>query len=184
MGMTRTERSDLSKIVRMRMRVVRSEIKQKAAEALASVEKQLAAAYPMNDPRWKKISEDAEAMIRQTDKKIAALCREMGVPESFRPSLNLQWYSRGENATKNRRAELRNVAVSRIEARVKTGNLEADRSEAEILTRIAASGLESAEAVKFLADLPSADALVPKLMLEELESRLALPKHAGVDIED
>src|SRR5947209_3304904 len=105
--MTRREREDLAKLVRRREHVAKSGVRQRALTVLADFEQQLAAIYESDDEQWSAITRRADETVREADAQIAALCRERGVPEQFRPSLNLSWYGRGVNASTARRAELR-----------------------------------------------------------------------------
>ena len=96
------------------------------------------------------------------------------MPESFRPELRVSWYSRGENADKERRTELRNVAESELEARAQRAKCAIERAEAELLIQITADGLTTKAARAFLEALPTVDQLMPNLQLSDLEKRRPL----------
>jgi hypothetical protein len=72
----------------------------------------------------------------------------------------LGWYERGENASARRRAELRTVAKTRIDAMAKAAKVEVERQSIGVQSRLVASGLSSDEARTFLATMPTAEALV------------------------
>src|SRR2546427_786502 len=73
-----------------------------------------------------------------------------------------------------RRRELRKVAQTRIEA-IKQATLTAIAAEeAELLIKILARGLTSAEAKAFLESIPKVEQLMPPIAILELER--ALPK--------
>ena len=167
--MTRGERTELATLVKMRARVAKDDIGSRQAQLLADVEAQLAAHYSPRHEAWADVTEQAEKMVKSVDADIAARCRELGIPERFRPSINVAWYGRGENADKNRRAELRKVAETRLAASAKAAKVEIDRSTADLLTTLAAGALESSESRGFLESMPSIDALMPRLSLPELE---------------
>jgi hypothetical protein len=182
--MTSAERSDLAKVVRIRAKVVRRDIDQQEAQQLAEMEQQLAATYAFDHDAWAKLTKHAQDGVRKADAEIAELCRKMGIPEAFRPQLSLRWYDRGENAIKDRRAELRKVAERTLAARAETAKVKVDRAEADLLTQITIRGLRSAEAKAFLESLPTIDQLMPKLPISEIEKRLPLPKAEGPDMDD
>src|SRR5690348_3800209 len=116
-GMTRHEREDLRRLCRYQATLAKTGAAQRAAELRADFEEQLASIFRFDDDAiWKAVTETADAAVDEADKRIAARCNELGIPERFRPSLHLSWYSRGENASGKRRAELRKVAESHIEA--------------------------------------------------------------------
>lgn len=105
--MTKAERQELAKLVRLRAKIAKDEIDQRATRLLADVETQLAASYPANHEAWAEITERAEKSIIAADAEIAHRCRALRIPENFRPRIALSWYGRGENAMGDRRAELR-----------------------------------------------------------------------------
>ena len=181
--MSTAERVELAKLIRLRAKVTRNDIDAQIAQQLAHVEQQLAATYQEDDSRWATITNQAEEVVRKADAEIARRCQKLGVPASFRPKLQLGWHHRGENASKERREELRRVAESELEARAKTAKVVVDRAEVDTLTKITAAGLRSDEAVKFLAALPTVDQLMPQLQLQEIEKRRPL-LDVGVDDDD
>jgi hypothetical protein len=140
------------------------------------MEEQLAAAYRADHQRWQAITEDAERRVKEWDDQIAAICRDMGVPEEFRPGLTLSWYSRGENASGARRAELRKVGEARIAELETAGQAVIEVRSVQIQRELVSGGLRSEEAKRLLASLPSADELMPELSLEQLEQAVPLPK--------
>lgn len=166
--MSRSERVELAKVVRLRARVAKDDVGVREAQLLADVEQQLAARYKATHEAWAEVTAAAKAAVGAADAEVARRCRELGIPEEFRPSLGLSWYGRGENADKNRRAELRKVAQTQAAASGKAARLEIDRQAARLLTDLAAGALESSSAREFLAAMPTPEELMPLLALPEL----------------
>lgn len=163
--MTRSERKDLADVIRMRARVTKSSLETLAADRRAEVEAQLSAIHQSDDERWRAITAVANRALQEADAQLAAICQAQGIPEKFRPSLHLSWYGRGENATAERRAELRKLAYARIDADRKAGVQLVDAWAAEKLTTLVAGGLSSDDAKAFLDGLPSPDALLPSIRI-------------------
>jgi hypothetical protein len=90
----------------------------------------------------------------------------MGMSEEFRPRLVAQWYGRGENALRERRAELRKAAQTKIAAMGKAAKTTIDHRVAHLLTQLAADALESAEARAFLESMPLIDEMMPRITLQ------------------
>ena len=172
--MTAREREELAKLTRRREAVAKTTAKQRSAELLADVEQSLAAQFKADAAVWREITSAAAEAVAEADAKIAALCKDGGVPESFRPGLNLQWHSRGENASKERRNELRKVASTRIEALQQAAFAEIERRSVEIQTAILAGGLESEDAKAFLESMPQPAQLMPSIDVRELESSVPI----------
>jgi hypothetical protein len=176
MDLTQSEIKSLMEQARREERVAKTLLKQRSAALRARMEEQLAAAYRADHERWKAITEEAARRVKEWDDQIAAICRDMGVPEEFRPSLNLSWYSRGENASSARRAELRKVGEARIAELETAGQAAIEVRSVQIQRELVAGGLKSDEAKRLLASLPNADELMPDLSLDELEQALPLPQ--------
>ena len=81
--------------------------------------------------------------LSKADERIAAICRENGIPEEFRPQLSIGWWKRGENASRQRRDELRKLAQARIDAEAKAAVSAIELASADVLTELIAGGLES-----------------------------------------
>jgi hypothetical protein len=159
--MTKGERDELAKLVRRREKLAKGDVDRVAAERLAEFEQQMASIYaPSDDARWADLHAQADAVVRDADEALAQRCRELGIPERFRPGLDLHWYTRGENAAAGRRAELRSVAKTRIDAMAKAAKVEVERQSVALQTQLVASGLSSDEARAFLLAMPTAEALV------------------------
>jgi hypothetical protein len=95
-----------------------------------------------------------------------------GIPERFCPSLHLSWYSRGENASGKRRAELRKVAESRIEALEKKARYDIDNWCVKTQAALIKDSLTSAQAAAFLEQMPTAEQLMPTLDASRIASLL------------
>lgn len=111
--------------------------------------------------------------MKAADAEIARRCRNLGVREEFRPELALHWYRRGENGLKDRRAELRKVAQTRIAAMATQAHAEIDARVLKAYDLLLRGSLETDAARQFLEELPAAEALMPRLDITEL-NRLQL----------
>jgi hypothetical protein len=172
--MTRTEREDLLKLARARGRVARAEAAAVTARRKADFEAQLATKYKWDcDAVWKQAYVDADAALAQANETVRRRCRELGIPLQFAPSITGgYWLERGENAIKERRAELTRVAHRRFEHWEKEAKLAIERQAVEVQAQLVAGGLESAEAKAFLEAMPTADQLIPRLTVEEAQRLL------------
>jgi hypothetical protein len=168
--MSKGERTELAKLVRMRAKVAKDGSAHRSAVLMADVERKLAAEYKFGDASWRDLTEAAEKAVKDADVQLAERCRALGIPAEFRPKISLSWYSRGENASKDRRAELRRVAQTQIAVMEKGAKVAIDRHVADLVTTIIAGGLESAEAVAFLECIPTVDEFMPALSLEEIKA--------------
>lgn len=171
--MSKAERIELAKVVRMRARVARSEVDARRAELLADAEAALAAEYDAADPRWAEVTAAAQAAVAEADAQVERLCTELGVRPEFRPRLALAWHARGVNGIEKRRTELRKVAATAADAAAKRARATIDAEEARLCTELAARALTTGEARSWLEALPAAVELMPPLTLAELEAQVA-----------
>lgn len=174
--MTKAEIASLTRLVRQGARVRKSGIEAHQAELLCRLEAEVAAEYPPDDPRWAEITEAAQAAVKEADDRIAQLCDDLGIRREFRPRLEIGWRARGENAHAGRRSELRKVGQTRIAAMGKAAKLEIDKDALGRETELVAGSLSTAEAKAFLEAMPTLEALMPPVRVQELEADAGAPK--------
>jgi hypothetical protein len=168
--MSQRERHDLLLLIRARERVALGDAREYQATLLANFEVKIAAIYkPREHPIWREAHEAAKAAAADAQAKVAATFRDLGIPEDWAPSLHLLWFGRGESACAERRAELRRVARTEAEKRLRVAEAHIRRVSVEAQERIHATGLTTEAAQTMLASLPSAAALMPDLDLDALE---------------
>jgi hypothetical protein len=171
MTMTRRDREDLAKVVRRREKLTKADADRVAAERLAEFESRVAAIYkPSDDPVWNELYTSAHTAVTDAQTRLAERCRELGIPEDWAPELNLGWWGHGENAAAQRRAELRRVAKTRIDADAKAAKVEIEKRSLAVQEELIAGGLESGEAKAFLETMPTATQLMPSVSVAEIEA--------------
>jgi hypothetical protein len=159
---TSRERSDLCALVRRREKVAKTSAKARTAELLADFEKQLGTIYHYdNDDVWRKAMELAQSAVAESSKAIAERCAELGIPPEFAPSIDLDWYGRGENAIAKRRTELRHMATTRIAAMEQRAFERIEQHSVDLQTEIMSDGLTSNRAKTLLAKIPTIHELMP-----------------------
>jgi hypothetical protein len=170
-GMTRAERENLARLARQRARLAKQLAAERQKALRADVEDQLAAQYQADEEIWADITRQAQAEVAKADKKIADICRRWGIPDEMRPQLHLSWYGRGSSASAECRTELRKLAQARIEAAGQAAKVTIDTKLLDVETELAIEGLESDRARQFLASMPSADELMPRVDIGELDGK-------------
>ncbi len=171
--MTKSEREDLAKLIRNREKVLKSAATQRSAELLAEFEQQMASIYSYDqDEVWKSVTEAAAAAVDLAQQTVAARCTELGIPARFAPNVAFSWRGRGENAIKQRRDELRKVAMTSIAAIEKAACTKIEMSCLDAQSQILAHGLTSAAAIEFFDRLPKVEELMPPLEMPTIEQML------------
>jgi hypothetical protein len=173
--MSAGERSSLLVLLRQRERVAKLDAAEYAATLMADFEAKLATVYaPEDDPIWTQMHEAVDKAVADANARILEACRDLNIPKKFAPGIKAGWYGRGENASKERRAELRRVAATEVAARVKHAQAAIAKASVEAQTHIIAAGLTSEAARALLAELPTPAQLLPNLDVGAIE-RLAGP---------
>lgn len=171
--LSRTETHDLSMIIKDRTKVLRAHADEQAAACLADFEKKLAAVFKFDDDEvWKAAAEAARKVAEESQAKIAKRCEQLGIPKTFAPSLSVSWVGRGENMLAERRAELRRVAKTSIDAMVKAAVTKIEKQSLDLRTQVVSMGLLSADAKLFLESLAPVEETMRVLDFAEIEVRL------------
>jgi hypothetical protein len=176
---TKAERAELASVIKRNEKIAKNAVATREAELVADVEAQLSAIYDANDDAWADVTAETDRLVRQADAEIARICRERGVRSEFRPSLQLMWTGRGVNADKARRMELRKLAYARIQAAGARAKTTIEVKATELLTKLAATGLDSEQGRAFLEQIPTVGELMPPISTDELkalESNLGDPR--------
>ncbi len=169
--MTRAERTDLGALIRRREKLLKTAAKQRALELMADFERKISAVFSYDDDEtWKAAYASAEQAVDEAKVVIAQRCRELGIPPEFAPDIDVAWYRRGENAASQRRTELRRVAKTEIDALEAHAKTEIERVSVEQQTALISDGLPSDAAQAFLAQMPTAENLMPVLDIEQIKS--------------
>lgn len=172
-SMTRSDRDTLVKIVRQRERVAKTEAKERSAVLMADFERQLDRTYSFNENAvWEAAATAAMAAVADAKLKVNEECEKLGIPKEFAPSLSLGWYGKGQNATKERCAELRRIAQREIDAAEKQARTAIEKLSLEMQEKVMITGLTSSEAQTFLAMMPTVDTLMPVLAVGRVEAML------------
>ncbi len=161
--MTKTERESLEKLIRQKAGVAKHDAEARGKVLLAHAEAQLSARFRRDDELFAHVTKRAEEMAAAADQEIAEICRRQGVREEFRPRISLDWLGRSENASAERRAELRRLAQANVAALVSAAKVEIDREATEQTSQLLLDGLASPEARAFLGRMPSPEELLPPL---------------------
>ena len=168
--MKKSEREDLQRLVRQREKVQKSAAKLRSKELIADFENTIASEFRFDDDAiWAEAAKAAKVEVGRAQKKVAARCRKLGIPERFAPSLSLGWSHRGwDNALEKRRVELRRVASTQVEALEQQAILQIEVASVDAQTELATAGLTSEAGRTFIAKLPTVESLMPALDYHEL----------------
>lgn len=168
-AMSRADRDALIRVVKLRGKQAKDEADTREKVLLAQIEDQMSAEFSRRDELWAEAVAIAEDAARKANDLIVARCVDLGIPAAQAPRLRTGWLSRSPDfIDPKRRAELRRLAQARLTALTKTAKTTIDRHAGEAETALLLGGLESSEARELARSLPTAEALMPALTLDDL----------------
>jgi hypothetical protein len=171
--MAKAEQENLLRLGRLNREGAIAEAKQRTADAAADFEMRLAAAFSYDQREtWVALMSAAKSQVAAFDNELAEDCRRLGIPERFRPSINLYWLGRGENASKERRSELRRVAHARLVALERTAIAAIEAGYRRYASAVLSASLDSGEARTLLTTLPTVKELLPATNYEQIKRAL------------
>jgi len=164
------ERDDLRRLIQQREKVLKSAAKQRSAELLADFENQMGSEFSFDDDEvWQEAMNAATVEVERARQRTAKRCQELGIPESFAPTLGLRWIHRGyDNQVACRQQELRKMAKTKIDAIEAKAITEIEMSCLQAQAELAVAGLTSEAAHGFINRLPAIETLMPRLAYTEI----------------
>jgi hypothetical protein len=179
--MTKADQENLLRLGRLNRDGAIAEAKRHTADAAADFEMRLAAEFSYDKREvWTELMRSAKARVAELDRQLAADCLRHGIPDNFRPSINVFWSGRGENATAARRTELRRVMHSRLVALERTAIDAIETGHRGFATQVLTAALSSDEARHLLTALPTAEQLMPRINYESIKRSLLEGPEAAV----
>jgi len=179
--MAKAEQENLLRLGRLNRDGAIAEAKRHTAEAAADFEMRLAAEFSYDKREvWAELMRSAKARVAELDRQLAADCLRLGIPDNFRPSINVFWSGRGENASVNRRTELRRVMHSRLVALERSAIETIEAGHRQYATAVLTAAIDTDEARKLLMALPTAEQLMPRINYEQIQRSLLEGPEAAV----
>jgi hypothetical protein len=178
-AISRSDRDALLRFDRSRVKARMVDAEAYGQHLLAEFEQQLAKEYAFSEDKvWAEARASVQQAHEAAQRTIDERCQQLGIPKWAPPVISTpSWYGRGEASVKDRRAELRKVAVSRAEALVKAAKSQIERDSVEFQGKLLAGALSSVEAKALLDSLPPVESLMPLLKLSEISPKALLADH-------
>src|SRR3954447_24422823 len=91
-----SERSDLTRLIRQRERVAKTEVRSRRARLKADAELEMNSIFAAEDALWNDLVALAQEGMRKINAQLAARAREVGIPKAMgHPRLELGWSTVG-----------------------------------------------------------------------------------------
>ena len=129
----------------------------------------MATIYRADDERWARVTQAVKQVEREANAELQRICEAEGIKEDYAPSFysGLHGPSR-ERADKDRRAELRKVAQTRVKADAKAAKESIEAASGVVQEQLLVGGLRSEEARALVETIPPVESLMPPLPTAEI----------------
>lgn len=169
--MTKSERTELQRLVRQRFKLLREEVRGRQAEMTSEIDQAIVVKHTDRDEARSEVQREVSRICERANAEVDAAVKAAGY---HRTGSGMGWFATpvirwGDDG----RHKQRRALVSDLEAKVKQAHLRLDREEVDLLQALAIGALESDEAREFLGRIPTVAELVPASRMEELEASLA-----------
>lgn len=169
------ERVELRGLIKQQFKVLAAEVQHREAELIADIDAELSTRYATEDREWADaeflILEAAREANRKANDVMRGLLGDQWLTGADRVLIGVETYRLRNARSSSDKAADRAQAVRKVNVQVKRAQVALARQEVDLLTKLAAEGLESAEAREFLKSIPTAAELVPSVRLIELEQQ-------------
>lgn len=169
--MTKTERSELSRIVRQQFKVLRGEVDQREVEMKVDVERQIEEQFASGDQQWSVIMHEVHEAVQACNRAINDVFYKYEL--QTKGTTERSWINTPNvQQPVKEKTDLRRTAYVQITEQVKAAKLNLDRREADLLRDLSIGAMESEEARQFLSNIPTVGELVPATRLAELAASI------------
>jgi len=173
---TKTERTELARVVRQQFKVLRAEVDQRRAELYAEMDAEIAKRHSGSDAALEQVAHVAQEAEREANRRINDAIRQLfaGDANPIPDGYDGIFVRFDEGALKGRFARAlpkqvdRQAMTQEIEARVRGASTRLARQEADLLRQLAEGAIEGDEARAFLAAIPTIGELIPADRMPEI----------------
>jgi hypothetical protein len=175
--MTKAEIDNISRALKAKVNAAKATILSHRTKLLAEFEGQMNLSYPPDgDAVWMDALNEVLKVYEIQRVRVEERCKELRIPERFRPRLTRpgwvsSWKSSGCDLG-DYRAEMRKLANLQADDMIKSNLAKLETDSANIQYELAVHGCVTDAAKQFLADLPSIEALIPKIKVSEVEAMI------------
>jgi hypothetical protein len=167
--MSRRDRDDLIRIAKARAKQAKAEADQREKVLIAETENMISTEFEARDEMWDEAVAIAEDAAAKANDLIVARCADLGIPAKDAPSLELGWRRRNlAYEDRELRAESRKRAKVRLAALTTTAKTMIDKNVLDIEEALIVGNLESDKARELVQAMPSVEALMPALALDDI----------------
>lgn len=162
------ERAELRTLVRLRVKLLRSQIADRHAEQMAEIDGRVAAKFQEDRTRVEALRKQLDRIVARANQSVEALLAKY--PDVAEPRSNpfsRPWIQRPEHG----RDKLCKAMVAAVASMTEKAKLQVAQLEAELLSTLALTAIKTEAAKEFVTAIPEIGDLMPANQLAQIEAR-------------
>lgn len=174
------ERTELRRLVRLRIRLLRSQIADQHATQMSQIDTRVAAKFQEDRAKADELRTKLDRIVTRANRQAEALLANY--PDIAEPRAHMfsrPWITRPDQG----RDKLRKAMVAAVTAQTEQAKLRIATLEAELLSTLALNALKTVAAQNFVAAIPEIGDLMPERLtaiesaFDAEQKRATLPEH-------
>lgn len=162
------ERTELRRLVRIKVKLLRSEIETTHADRMAEIDRRVAERFRDDGIRRQELQAKLDKIVASANRRAAALFVEYAdIAEPREKAFSRPWFSQPEDG----RTKLRAALIAAVQAQTQAARHEVAKLEDRLLSDLSLRGVQSETALAFANDIPTVDSLMPAERLVEIEAK-------------
>lgn len=162
------ERNELKSLVRMRVKLLRAQIKEQHAARMAEIDNRIAAKFVEDTSRVDELRVKLDRIVARANNQVEALLAQYSdVAEPRHSAFSRPWFHRPED----NRNKLRKAMVAAVISETEAANLRVAQLESELLGELALNAIKSEAARDFVRAIPKIEDLIAADRLAEIEAK-------------
>ena len=165
---TNRELQHLRALVRMKIKLLRTEINEREAAQLAEIDTRVARKFQDDTTRYEELRRELDRLTASANRRFdKIIAKYPDVAEPRQNPFSRPWVHRPED----NRTRLRRALVAVVTAQTQAAKLRATKLEVELLTQLVVGALHTDAAQAFAKGIPTVEDLMPGAALAEVEAR-------------
>lgn len=162
------ERTELRRLVRIKVKLLRSEIETTHADRMAEIDRRVAERFCDNEARRQELQAKLDRIVATANRRAAALFAQYAdVAEPRFDVFRRPWFSQPQDG----RTKLRAALIAAVQAQTQAARHEVTKLEDRLLSDLSLRGVQSDAGLTFANAVPTVDSLMPAGQLAEIEAK-------------
>lgn len=161
------ERAELRTLVRMRVKLLRSQIAERHATQMSQIDTRVAAKFCEDQTRIEALRTELDRLVARANRQAeAVIAKYPDIAEPRSGVFSRPWVNRPDQG----KDKLRKALVAAVHAQTEAAKLEVAQLEARLLSDLALNAIKTEVAKEFVRNIPEITDLMPTERLTQIET--------------